>query len=106
MAGCKYALLQLFLGAVAGTSAGTTIFNAYGWRANAGLSLGMMGWMVFILLLRGPHETRYTWFGYSKGLRPYRMVVEKQLKAEDLEKSSMEAADVNKDRSGVVSEEK
>lgn len=78
---------QLFLGQVTGTAAGTKIFNAYGWRANAGFALGLAGWMMLVLLSRGPHETRYTWVGYSKGIHPVRQPNEASIQAkDDLEK--------------------
>ena len=51
-----------------GTSVGTSVFNAHGWRAAAALSLGWQGFCLIILLLRGPHVPRYTWFGYKGGL--------------------------------------
>jgi hypothetical protein len=69
-----------------GTAAGTTVFNKYGWRANAGFALGLVGWMVLMLLIRGPHEGRYTWFGFSSGMRPFKIDHNVVTKAEgDLE---------------------
>ena len=59
---------QVFLGQVIGTSAGTHIFLQHGWRAGAGLSLGLVGCMILILLVRGPHTTQYRWFGYEGGM--------------------------------------
>ena len=50
-----------------GTAVGTKVFVEHGWRASAALSLGWTGWQVIILLLRGPHCQRYTWFGYQGG---------------------------------------
>jgi hypothetical protein len=46
---------------------GTLVFLQHGWRAGAGLSVGLAGCMIAILLVRGPHTKRYTWFGYEGG---------------------------------------
>jgi hypothetical protein len=61
-----------------GTSVGSRVFIRYGWRACAALSLGWYGWQLFILLLRGPHCERYTWFGYEGGLEFRKSVVEQR----------------------------
>ncbi|KAJ3570703.1 hypothetical protein NP233_g4229 [Leucocoprinus birnbaumii] len=61
-------ILSIFIGQVMGTSVGTDVFIKFGWRAGAALSLAWTGFMLFILLLRGPHCRRYTWFGYEGGL--------------------------------------
>jgi len=50
-----------------GTSVGTDVFIKYGWRPGAALSCGWTALMLLILLLRGPHCRRYTWFGYEGG---------------------------------------
>ncbi|KAF9460163.1 major facilitator superfamily domain-containing protein [Collybia nuda] len=71
-------ILTLFMGQVLGTSVGTEVFVKYGWRASAWLSLGWYGWQVIILLLRGPHCKRYTWFGYEGGLEGRKAVIEKR----------------------------
>jgi hypothetical protein len=55
-----------------GTSVGTKVFVSHGWRASAALSLGWMGFELLILLTRGPHEGRYTWIGWKRGLTPMR----------------------------------
>jgi len=47
-------ILTLFLGQVMGTSAGTYVFNRYGWRACALMTLGFSVWQIVILLMRGP----------------------------------------------------
>lgn len=60
-------ILSLFIGQVMGTAVGTKVFIEHGWRASAALSLGWTGWQMIILLLRGPHCQRYTWFGYQGG---------------------------------------
>ncbi|KAH9828967.1 major facilitator superfamily domain-containing protein [Rhodofomes roseus] len=61
-------LLSLFMGQVMGTSVGTQVFVKYGWRPAAALSLAWTGFMLFMMLLRGPHVKRYTWFGYEGGI--------------------------------------
>jgi hypothetical protein len=43
------------------------VFLQNGWRAAAGLSLAWMGLQLGILLLRGPHCKRKTWFGWEGG---------------------------------------
>ncbi|TFK38957.1 MFS superfamily [Crucibulum laeve] len=58
-------VLSVFIGQVMGTSVGTKVFINYGWRAGAALSMGWYGWQLFILLVRGPHCHRFTWFGYE-----------------------------------------
>ena len=50
-----------------GTSVGTRVFNAHGWRAAAALSVGWQGFCLLVILIRGPHCHRYTWFGYEGG---------------------------------------
>ena len=50
-----------------GTAVGTSVFNAHGWRAAAALNLGWEGFCMLVLLARGPHCARYTWFGYEGG---------------------------------------
>lgn len=56
------------MGQVMGTSVGTQVFTKYGWRPSAALSLAWTGFMLFMMLIRGPHVRRYTWFGYEGGI--------------------------------------
>lgn len=51
-----------------GTAVGSTIFLKFGWRAGAGFSLGLTGFQLLVLLARGPHCDRYTWFGWQGGM--------------------------------------
>ena len=46
--------------------------------------MALYGFQLFVLLLRGPHCKRYTWFGYEGGLEPRKYVVDerKRLEAE------------------------
>ncbi|KAJ7096878.1 major facilitator superfamily domain-containing protein [Mycena epipterygia] len=60
-------VLSIFLGQVMGTSVGSTIYLQHGWRACAALSVGLSGWNLIILLVRGPHSRRYTWVGWEGG---------------------------------------
>ncbi|PBK65732.1 MFS general substrate transporter [Armillaria solidipes] len=62
-------VISLFLGQVMGADVGSRVFLKYGWRAGAGLSLGWTGLALLILLVRGPHCERNTWFGYQGGFR-------------------------------------
>ena len=47
--------------------------------------MGLFGFQLFTLLLRGPHCKQYTWFGYEGGLEPRKSVVDerKRLEAEE-----------------------
>ncbi|KAF8895775.1 major facilitator superfamily domain-containing protein [Mucidula mucida] len=69
-------ILSLFIGQVMGTSVGTQVFVAHGWRASGALSMAFCAWMFFILLLRGPHCDNKTWFGYQGGIEPRKSVVD------------------------------
>ena len=59
-----------------GTSVGTKVFVDHGWRAAAALNLAFLGFQFTMLLLRGPHCSRYTWFGYEGGLEARKSVVD------------------------------
>lgn len=74
-----------------GTAAGTEVFVRYGWRAAAALSLGWHGLTLLVLLSRGPHCARYTWFGYEGGLETRKKPVVKAPPAK--EEISSEDAD-------------
>ncbi|KXN81659.1 hypothetical protein AN958_04055 [Leucoagaricus sp. SymC.cos] len=68
-------IISIFVGQVMGTAGGTHVFVNFGWRAGAALSLGRTGLQLVILLLRGPHCKRYTWFGYEGGFEARRKKV-------------------------------
>ena len=74
-----------------GTYVGTQVFVKFGWRAAAALNMALYGFQLFILLLRGPHCERYTWFGYEGGLEPRKSVVyeRKRIEAEGTPESSL-----------------
>lgn len=61
--------LQVFLGQIMGTAVGTKVFVQFGWRPAAALSVGWSGLTLIVMLVRGPHCARHTWFGYEGGLR-------------------------------------
>lgn len=73
--------MQLFIGQLMGTAAGTEVFTTYGWRPAAALNLGFYVWILGIIMLRGPHCARFTWFGYEGGWEPRKSVVEARKKA-------------------------
>ena len=58
-----------------GTSVGTQVFVQYGWRACSLLMLALQGFQIVILLLRGPHCPRKSWFGYEGGFEARKRVV-------------------------------
>ena len=83
-----------------GTSVGTLVFVKYGWRAGAGLSVAWTGWILLVLLARGPHCQRYTWFGYEGGLESRKGVVE------DRERLTLQSDAKEKDASSSDHEER
>ncbi|KAG8968266.1 hypothetical protein FRC03_008132 [Tulasnella sp. 419] len=62
-------IIWAFIGQVVGSAVGTSVFLSAGWRASAGVSMGWAGLMLIVLVLRGPHAKRYTWFGYEGGFK-------------------------------------
>jgi hypothetical protein len=50
-----------------GTAVGTQVFIRYGWRPAAALSVAWSGFTLAVMLIRGPHCARHTWFGYEGG---------------------------------------
>ena len=45
--------------------------------------MGFYAWGIFLLLIRGPHCKRYTWFGYEGGLEARKKVVEERKRLEE-----------------------
>ncbi|KAJ7258786.1 major facilitator superfamily domain-containing protein [Mycena haematopus] len=74
-------VLSLFIGQLMGTAAGTAVFTKYGWRPAAALNMGFYGWILLIMMLRGPHCARYTWFGFEGGWEARKSVVDARQKA-------------------------
>ncbi|KAF8878807.1 MFS DHA1 transporter [Gymnopilus junonius] len=62
-------MVSYYVGQMIGTSAGAQIFVQYGWRAAALFGLSLYVMQLFALLVRGPHCSRKTWFGYEGGVR-------------------------------------
>ncbi|KZV61521.1 MFS general substrate transporter [Peniophora sp. CONT] len=62
------AMFSICIGQTIGSAAGSKVFLDYGWRANGALMVAFCGCQLFVLLSRGPHAERYTWFGYEGGL--------------------------------------
>ncbi|KAG6828660.1 hypothetical protein H0H92_007129 [Tricholoma furcatifolium] len=91
-------ILAIFLGQVMGTSVGTKVFVTYGWRAGAALGMAWYGFQLVILLLRGPHCERFTWFGYEGGLEARKSVVEARLKFMKSQPSKDEEAGVSDEK--------
>ncbi|KAH7092822.1 MFS general substrate transporter [Auriculariales sp. MPI-PUGE-AT-0066] len=56
-------VISAFIGQVLGTQAGTRVYEAGGWRASGGLSLGWLGAMLVVLLARGPRCPKDKWIG-------------------------------------------
>ncbi|KAH0832292.1 major facilitator superfamily domain-containing protein [Lanmaoa asiatica] len=59
--------VSLFAGQVIGSSVGSHVFLRYGWRAAAALSVGLYGWQLLVLFMRGPNCGQHVWFGYEGG---------------------------------------
>ena len=81
---------------------GTHIFINFGWRAGAALSMGFYAWGIFLLLIRGPHCKRYTWFGYEGGLEARKKVVaERQRLEEEKERETASSFPLNGGKDAV-----
>ncbi|KAH9850127.1 major facilitator superfamily domain-containing protein [Lenzites betulinus] len=91
-------LLSLFIGQVMGTAVGSKVYTDHGWRPDAALNLGWMGFALLVLLARGPHCRRYTWFGWEGGmeLRKSRVAARKQAE----EDAAAAAADKKQESEG------
>lgn len=80
-----------------GTAVGSHVFVRYGWQASAGLNMAWYGFGLLVLLARGPHCSRYTWFGYEGGLEARKSVFEakeKRLATGDEKSSPAESGDL------------
>ncbi|KAJ7205289.1 major facilitator superfamily domain-containing protein [Mycena pura] len=74
-------VLSLFVGQLMGTAAGTQVFTAFGWRAAAALNMGFYAWVLVVIMLRGPHCPRHTWFGFEGGWAARKSVVDARKRA-------------------------
>ena len=97
-------ILALFIGQVMGTSVGSKVFTAHGWRADAALNLAWTGWTLGILLLRGPHCPRYTWIGYKGGIELRKSVVDARKREAEAARAAQEEK-ANAPNGGEVVEE-
>lgn len=62
------------------------MFDQYGWRASAGLSLGLTGLQLLVILFRGPHVERKTWLGYQGGTEwNKRVVMEREMQMQQMQ---------------------
>jgi hypothetical protein len=77
-----------------GSSLGSKLFLSHGWRASGGLTLGLTGWALVLLLARGPHCNRYTWFGYEGGMEWRKSAVEGDASGMEERKGTNEVAAV------------
>ena len=92
---------QICMGQAIGSAAGSKVFLGYGWRANGALMVAFGIFQLVVLLLRGPHTKRYTWFGYEGGLDWRR---ERPVPLHDAEKASLPERQGTKDESISESE--
>ncbi|KAJ7029894.1 MFS superfamily, partial [Mycena alexandri] len=84
---------------VTGTPVGTQIYLQHGWRACAALAVAFSGFQIIVLLLRGPHCRRYTWFGWEGGRAAWR----KRRTADPEESSTPTTPEPEKDKEDVRS---
>ena len=54
--------------------------------------MGFYAWGIFLLLIRGPHCKRYTWFGYEGGLEARKKVVEERKRLEEEEEKAVDSS--------------
>ena len=85
-----------------GTSVGTSVFNAHGWRAAAALSVGWQGFCLLVILIRGPHCERYTWFGYQGGYSVKKPVMHKGDRNDDEEQTPATQQEESQNEIGKV----
>ncbi len=67
-----------------GTAVGTKVYVSYGWRAAALVSIAWIAFEIAILLIRGPHCSRKTWFGYEGGVQIWRDLGQESGKENDV----------------------
>ncbi|CAK5278573.1 unnamed protein product [Mycena citricolor] len=59
---------SIFLGQVAGTAIGTKLYVSGGYKLSSGIRVVFAGLELLVLLARGPHAPRHTWFGWAGGM--------------------------------------
>ncbi|GAA5981706.1 hypothetical protein JCM11641_004221 [Rhodosporidiobolus odoratus] len=81
-------LVAIFAGQLIGTSAGTRVYLRWGYKASGGLCLGLVGFILLVLFLRGPHCPTTRWVGWTGGWELRKKVAEKKQteKAGEVEK--------------------
>ncbi|KIO30735.1 hypothetical protein M407DRAFT_222955 [Tulasnella calospora MUT 4182] len=79
-------------GQVIGSALGSHIYLSAGWRANYGASIAFCGAMLLVLLARGPHCERHTWFGWQGGGR---LTKDKPRPAADIEQDGEKRASLS-----------
>ncbi|KZV71731.1 MFS general substrate transporter [Peniophora sp. CONT] len=84
-------ILSLFIGKVIGSSGGTAIFVAHGWRMMGVWMIGLVILQIILLFARGPHVDRKTWLGWQGGMK-YR----------DIRPQAEEAREVDAEKGPVV----
>ncbi|KAF9557374.1 MFS DHA1 transporter [Agrocybe pediades] len=61
-------MVSFYIGQIIGSSAGTTIFFRYGWRAAAFFSFALYAAQLGLLVARGPNCSAGAWVGYEGGV--------------------------------------
>jgi hypothetical protein len=69
-------IISLFLGQTMGSTAGAHLYTGHGWVAASGLSLGLLGLNMLVLLARGPHTKK--WVGWDGGARLHKVKVKEK----------------------------
>ncbi|KAG8906717.1 hypothetical protein FRB99_006315 [Tulasnella sp. 403] len=62
-------MIAAFIGQVVGSAVGSQIFLNKGWRTAYCAAIGFVGFMLLVLLAKGPHSARYVWVGWDGGAR-------------------------------------
>ena len=90
-----------------GTSIGTYVFLKHGWRAAAAFNMAMNTFTLVILLVRGPHCSRYTWFGYEGGVELRKSVIEERERFQSgVKNGEQECVEIGLPLSRIVSRDK
>ena len=59
-----------------GTSVGTQLLVEHSYQLSSGVRLAFCGFQLLILLLRGPHVPRKTWFGWKGGMELRKQMID------------------------------
>ncbi|VDC02289.1 unnamed protein product [Peniophora sp. CBMAI 1063] len=86
-------ILSLFAGQVTGSAVSAQIYTKYGWRAVGAFMFAFSAFQIPVLLMRGPHTRRYTWFGHEGGLEFRKSVaLAREKEREERERAGAERA--------------